>query len=83
VAGLERPVVTFLYGAKEPLTSASFSPDGKHILTSSRDGSVRTYFCEVCGGIDELLAVADARLAGLERRLTPQERERYLGAAAG
>jgi WD40 repeat protein len=76
-------LLTFLYGPKEALTSASFSPDGKRILTSSRDGSVWTYFCEVCGGIDALLAVADARLAGLERRLTPQERERYLGAAAG
>jgi WD40 repeat protein len=76
-------LLTYLYGPTEPLTGASFSPDGKRILTSSRDGTVRTYTCELCGGTDELLALADARLTELGRRLTPAERERYLGAAAG
>jgi hypothetical protein len=29
------------------------------------DGSLRIYSCELCGGIDELMALANARLARL------------------
>jgi WD40 repeat protein len=68
----------YLHRHEGPLTSASFSPDGTRIVTSSRDGTVRTYTCELCGGVDELLALADARLTALMRPLTPVERERYL-----
>jgi WD40 repeat protein len=68
----------YLRGHTAPLTSASFSPDGRRILTSSRDGTLRTYDCELCGGIDDLVAVANARLTALARPLTPAERERYL-----
>jgi WD40 repeat protein len=68
----------YLRGHMEPLTSASFTPDGKRILTSSRDGTLRIYTCQLCGEIDDLLAVAEARLAALSRPLTPAERERYL-----
>ena len=71
-------LLLYLRGHKEPLTSASFSPDGQRILTSSRDGTVRTYTCDLCGGIDGLLALANARLAGMARPLTPAQRERYL-----
>jgi WD40 repeat protein len=71
-------LLLYLRGDTGPLTSASFSPDGTRILTSSRDGTVRAYTCELCGGIDDLLAVASARLAALSRPLTPAERERYL-----
>jgi WD40 repeat protein len=70
----------FLRGHTEPLTSASFSPDGRRILTSSRDGTVRTYSCELCAGLDELLILAKARLAALSRLLTPAERARYIPA---
>ena len=70
----------YLHGHKEPLTSASFSPDGHRILTSSRDGTVRTYSCELCAGVDELLILAKARLAALSRLLTPAERARYIPA---
>jgi WD40 repeat protein len=71
-------LLTYLRGHKEPLTSASFSPDGRHILTSSRDGTVRMYFCELCGGIDDLLGLANARIDGLARLMTPAQRQRYL-----
>jgi WD40 repeat protein len=56
-------LVLFLRGHDQPLTAASFSPDGGRILTASRDGTTRIYTCDVCGGGDELLAVAKARLA--------------------
>ena len=68
----------YLRGHTEPLTSASFSPDGTRILTSSRDGTLRTYTCELCGNSKDLLTTAKARLATLARPLTPAERNRYL-----
>jgi WD40 repeat protein len=45
------------------LTSASFSPDGRRIVTASLDRTVRMYDCEVCGGLDSLLRLAERRLA--------------------
>jgi WD40 repeat protein len=44
------------------LTSSSFSPDGRFVLSSSEDGSVRLYRCEICGDLDSLLRLADIRL---------------------
>jgi WD40 repeat protein len=71
-------LLTYLRGHKEPLTSASFSPDGRRILTSSRDGTIRVYRCELCGGIDALLGLANKRITGLGRLMTPAQRQRYL-----
>jgi WD40 repeat protein len=48
---------------KGPLTSASFSPDGHTVLTSSADGTVRTYDCAVCRTVNELVTLAEHRLA--------------------
>jgi WD40 repeat protein len=75
-------LLTYLRGHKGALTSASFSPDGRQILTSGRDGTVRRYTCTICGGISELVALAERRLAALSRLLSPGERERYLPAVA-
>jgi WD40 repeat protein len=72
------PLVFPLTGHDARLTSASFAPGGRSILTSSRDGTVRVYDCEVCGTVDELVAVAEARLEQTGRELTPAERELYL-----
>lgn len=60
-------------------TSAAFDPTGRTIVTGGVDGTVRTYTCRICGGLDELVALADKRLATTGRELTPEERERYLG----
>ena len=60
------------------LTGASFSPNGKRILSTSADGTVRTYLCELCGGASDLLRIARARLAALADNLSTAERERYL-----
>jgi WD40 repeat protein len=75
-------LISYLHGHDQPLTSASFSPDGSRILTASRDGTVRSYACEVCGGIDELAAAAEARLAMLERPLSPSDRAHYVPTGA-
>ena len=56
-------LVYFLRGPTEKLTSATFDPSSGRIVTASEDGTVRTYRCDVCGGLDSLVALAKARLA--------------------
>ena len=58
---------------------ASFAPDGKHIVTASDDGTVRTYACAVCGSVYELARLAHAQLVRTAALLTPRERRRYFG----
>jgi len=57
------------------VNSAAFNPDGKFVVTASRDGTAQIYACEVCGPIEDLLALAHTRIA---RELTPEERVKYL-----
>ena len=71
--------VTLLRGHRGPVTSAAFSPNGRTIVTGGVDGTVRTFRCDICGGLRELVRLADERLAATGRKLTAEERERYLG----
>ena len=73
-----RSALFFLHGNTDLVTSASFTPDGRTIVSSSADGTVRTYRCDLCGGLDELLTLARRQLAATHRTLTPAERRRYL-----
>ena len=70
--------VQLLRGHDGPLSSAVFTPDGTRILTAGLDGTIRTYRCQICGSIQQLLELANARMATLTRPLTPAERRRYL-----
>jgi WD40 repeat protein len=56
----------YLRGHSDLLESASFSPRGYDVLTSARDGTVRTYRCEVCVPLDELVHLARRRLAAAD-----------------
>ena len=76
---LSGDLVTLLRGHRGLLTSAGFSPNGRVIVTGGVDGTVRTYRCDLCGGLAELRRLADSRLGATGRELTPEERERYLG----
>jgi WD40 repeat protein len=55
--------LTILRGHTRPLYSAAFSADGERIATTSFDGTVRIYRCEVCGSLRELRARAREQLA--------------------
>ncbi len=68
----------YLYGPKPFVTAAAFEPDSRTIVTRETEGTVRRYVCELCGGLEELSALARGRLQGTERTLTPAERERFL-----
>ena len=56
-------------GRDEQLTAAAFSPQGYRIATGGDSGSVETYECRVCGGMDRLVKLGEKRLARL--RATP------------
>src|SRR5262249_29490016 len=51
----------FMRGHDGPLTTAAFDPSGRRIVTAGRDGTIRTYTCAICGGVDELIALAEQR----------------------
>jgi WD40 repeat protein len=59
---------TLLRGHTKPLVGAGFAGrDHRTIVTAGRDGTIRTYRCDVlCGDVDDLVAIAKRRLA--ERR---------------
>jgi WD40 repeat protein len=52
----------YVRGHTGVLTSVSFAPDAETVLTSSRDGTVRTYDCDVCADRDALVHLAKVRL---------------------
>jgi WD40 repeat protein len=72
-----RQRLLFLSGHEGRLLAGSFDPAGSTITTVGVDG-VRSYRCEVCGGVADLLRLADRRLAATGRELTATERRRYL-----
>jgi WD40 repeat protein len=54
-------------GHDNPLTAVALSPRGWRIVAGGAHGTVKTYDCRLCGSIDDLVAVAKQRLAGLRR----------------
>jgi WD40 repeat protein len=54
-----------LDGKDRVLTAAAFSPTGWRIATGGESGAVRAYDCRLCGGVDELVDLAESRLAQL------------------
>ena len=72
--------VRYLYGPKSPpVTAVAFEPGSRAVVSRERNGVVRRWACELCGGLDELVALGESRLRGTGRTLTAEERARYLG----
>jgi len=68
-----------LQGFRASVESVAWSPDGR-LATAHDDGTVRTWRCDVCGPVSEVLAYADRHLT---RQLTAAERDTYLAARPG
>jgi len=75
----EAPPGRYLHGPKPPVTAVGFEPDSRAVVTRERDGVVRRWECELCGGLDQLEVLAETRLGDTGRKLTDDERARYLG----
>ena len=58
----------FLRGHDGILRSAAFRPETHEVVTVGEDGTVREYDCALCGGADELIELAEQRLAGISSR---------------
>jgi hypothetical protein len=58
----------FLVRPTLQLTSAVFAPRSQTIATTSFDGTVPTFACVLCGGLERLVPAAHARLRTLGRR---------------
>jgi WD40 repeat protein len=62
------------------ILAASFDETSRGILVAGSDGALTRFSCEVvCGGVTDLLALADRRIAATGRALTATERRHYLG----
>jgi hypothetical protein len=49
---------------KRPFSAVAFAgPDGRLVVATSLDGTLRSYHCDLCGNVDELLLLAKRRLA--------------------
>jgi WD40 repeat protein len=53
----------YLRGHTGLMTAVSFSPSGATVLSANRDGTLRTYDCDVCLGLSGLVHLAEVRLA--------------------
>jgi WD40 repeat protein len=58
----EWSLVDLIRGHTRIINDIAFSPRGWRIVTGSRDGTVRTFNCAVCGRTPQLAALARARL---------------------
>ena len=73
-----RQRLLWLQGDAGRLLAASFDQTGLAVLIVGSDGTLRSYACDVCGDVGDLLELADRRLAMTGRELTPEERRHYL-----
>jgi hypothetical protein len=71
----ENSIHTFIRNTDQPLR-ARFTDDHR-IVTVAGDGTVRAWFCGICGGLDELVSLAERRLAQTGRTLTAEERRKF------
>jgi WD40 repeat protein len=71
--------VGFLRGPTEPpVRAAAFTPDSRSVVTVEPGGTVRRASCEICVPLDELVQLADTRLAATGRQLTDEQRRGFL-----
>jgi WD40 repeat protein len=57
-----------LRGFDDVVTAVDFDATGGRVVAAGADGAVRLHRCDLCGGFDDLVALARARLDRLEPR---------------
>lgn len=57
-----------------PIRTMAFSPEGKRVVIGALFGPARLYATEMCGSLEDLLALAGRRVS---RQLTTEERQQY------
>ena len=73
-----RPLM-YLYGPTSPVSALAFESNSRTIVTREEGGVVRRFACELCGGLEELSALARSRLQATGKEISEAERARYLG----
>jgi WD40 repeat protein len=68
-----------LNGPKPLIEAVAFTADGRAIVTRERNGDVRRADCVICGGVAELLPLAQEQLDATGRVLSDEERRLYVG----
>lgn len=69
----------YLRGHVVRVRGVAFAPDSRRVVSIAQDATVRTYLCELCGNVSEMVRRAERSLARLRANLTPAERAKYLG----
>ena len=64
--GIDRRAHLSPPGPRRPRLVRGFDPTSKRIVTGSRDGTLQTYRCTICGHLDELVPLARARLSAAD-----------------
>jgi WD40 repeat protein len=59
--------VYLIRGPTRPINDVAFSPRGWRLAMGSRDGTIRTFDCRLCGGMKQLTVIARARLHEIVR----------------
>jgi WD40 repeat protein len=67
--------VTTVQGPLESVVDATFRSDATELAVAGASGKPMIYRCELCGGLKDLLELADDRIT---RSLTSFERQKYL-----
>jgi WD40 repeat protein len=67
----------YLRGNAAVLTGAMFDPTGRWIITTNRAGGIRSYGCQVCGPIGELVPLAEEYVETIGRELTDEQRQDF------
>jgi WD40 repeat protein len=59
------------------MTTTTFDPSSRRLLTANRHGTLLTSNCEICSNLQKIMTLAQQRLARTGRTLTAAEHQRY------
>ena len=75
--GINEPLFPLGIVGTSRMTTTTFDPSSRRLLTANWHGALLTYVCQICSNLDYLLSLAQQRLTATGRTLTAQEHKRY------